>query len=130
MLQKKKKGPEKLDRIQHNATNAVKSLQHNREQAEFIQLEEKMLKEGFNTCLRLPKRTRGGLEMSQALFYRAQQKDERQQASLRAGEILVRYQEKLHTCSPPRGVQHLPQVPRAAEEPPTWWVSGFTRTRP
>lgn len=60
-----------------------------------------MLKEGFNTRLRLPKRGRGGLEMmSQIPFCGRQQKDKRQQASLAAREILIRYQEKLHTCSP------------------------------
>lgn len=32
----------------------MKSLEHSSEQAGFIQLEEKMLKEGFNTRLRLP----------------------------------------------------------------------------
>lgn len=105
----------------------MKSLEHSSEQAGFIQLEEKMLKEGFNTRLRLPKRGRGGLEMmSQIPFCGRQQKDKRQQASLAAREILIRYQEKLHTCSPPRVVQHLPQVPRAAKEPPPWEVSGLT----
>lgn len=55
----------------------------------------RMLKEGFNTCLRLPKRGCGGLEMmSHILFCGTQQKEKRQQASLAAREILIRYQEK------------------------------------
>lgn len=93
----------------------MKSLKHSREQGGFIQLEEKMLKEGFNTCLRLPKRGREGLEMmSHVLFCGTQQKEKRQQVSPAAREILIRYQEKLHMCSPPRGGSALATGPQSS----------------
>lgn len=60
-----------------------------------------MLKEGFKSCLRLP---RGGLGVwSQTLLCGIQQKDKKQQAQRAAREILIGYGGKIVHTLPHKG---------------------------